>query len=178
VLLNGGPGLGGGRGRGATAAQTPGATAPPAAMLAALDKMNRRYAPYAPAMQPVPGESTSPPSGPPPDYLAALHAPIAFINGGPKDLAYNSAVSGFEAVQKVIALHAWQDVGHYPATFRQPNGGAFAVAVNAWLDWHLKGDRAASQMFVGPACGLCKDNKWNIQMKNVASDTGQPIRRP
>ena len=36
--------------------------------------------------------------------------------------------------------HAWQDVGHYPATYRQPNGGAFAVAVNAWLDWHLKGD--------------------------------------
>ena len=77
-------------------------------------------------------------------------------------------------MQKVAALHAWQDVGHYPATFRQPNGGAFAVAVNAWLDWHRKGDRAASQGFVGPACGLCKDSKWNVQMKNVASDTGQP----
>jgi hypothetical protein len=100
--------------------------------------------------------------------------PIAFINGGPKDLAYNSAVSGFEAVQKVIALHGWQDVGHYPATFRQPNGGAFAVAVNAWLDWHLKGDRAASKMFVGPDCGLCKDTKWNVQMKNVGSNTEQP----
>ena len=77
-------------------------------------------------------------------------------------------------MQKVAALNAWQDVGHYPATFRQPNGGAFAVAVNAWLDWHHKGDRAASQGFVGPACGLCKDSKWNVQMKNVASDTGQP----
>jgi hypothetical protein len=81
---------------------------------------------------------------------------------------------GVRSRAKVIALHAWQDVGHYPATFRQPNGGAFAVAVNAWLDWHLKGDRAASKMFVGPDCGLCKDTNWNVQMKNVGSNTEQP----
>ena len=67
----------------------------------------------------------------------------------------------------MIALHAWQDVGHYPATYRQPNGGAFAVAVNAWLDWHLKGDQSASKMFLGSNCGLCKDPKWNVQIKNV-----------
>ena len=34
-------------------------------------------------------------------------APIALINGGPKDLAYNGAVSGYESVQQVTALHAW-----------------------------------------------------------------------
>jgi RNA polymerase sigma factor (TIGR02999 family) len=106
--------------------------------------------------------------------VTVRHAPIAFINGGPKDLAYNGAVSGFEAAQKVAALHAWQDVGHYPATFRQPNGGAFAVAVNAWLDWHLKSDRVASKMFVGPDCGLCSGTKWNVQMKNVGSNTEEP----
>ena len=195
VLLNGGPNLGGGRGRGIGPAQTsaaastttppagaataagggaqpapPGereATAPPVNMLAALDKMNRRYAPYAPALQPVTGAASAPAAGERPDYIAALHAPIALINGGPKDLAYNGAVSGYESVQKVIALHAWQDVGHYPATYRQPNGGAFAVAVNAWLDWHLKGDQSASKMFLGSNCGLCKDPKWNVQIKNV-----------
>jgi len=53
-------------------------------------------------------------------------------------------------VQKVAALHAWQDVGHYPATFRQPNGGAFAVAVNAWLDWHLKGGSGGQPDVRGP----------------------------
>ncbi len=199
VLLNGGPNLGGGRGRGAGPAQTPAAasaaptpappagatgatggsaqpaapgesgtaTPPPASMLAALDKMNRRYAPYAPALQPVPGAASPQAGGERPDYIAALHAPIALINGGPKDLAYNGAVSGYESVQKVTALHAWQDVGHYPATYRQPNGGAFAIAVNAWLDWHLKGDQSASKMFLGSNCGLCKDPKWNVQIKNV-----------
>ena len=57
---------------------------------------------------------------------------------------------------------------------RQPNGGSFAVAVNAWLDWHLKGDQAASTMFVGPDCGLCKDTRWNVQMKKDTSDTERP----
>src|SRR5687767_2845260 len=33
---------------------------------------------------------------------------------------------------------AYQDVGHYPATYRQPNDGAFARAVGAWLKWQLK----------------------------------------
>ena len=127
---------------------------PPASMSAALDKMARRYAPYAPALQPVAAPASPQAAAERPDYIAALHAPIAFINGGPKDLAYTGAVSGYESVQKVTALHAWQDVGHYPATYRQPNGGAFAVAVNAWLDWHLKGDQSASRMFVGPNCGL------------------------
>jgi len=28
-------------------------------------------------------------------------------------------------------------------------------------------------MFVGPDCGLCKDTKWNLQMKNVGSNTEQ-----
>ena len=140
-------------------------------MLAALDKMARRYAPYAPALQPVPADASPQPAGERPDYIAALHGSIAFINGGPKDSGYNGAVSGYESVQKVAALHAWQDVGHYPATYRQPNGGAFAVAVSAWLDWQLKGDPSASKAFVGPNCGLCKDAKWNVQIKNPGPDT-------
>jgi hypothetical protein len=29
-------------------------------------------------------------------------------------------------------------------------------------------------MFVGHDCGLCKDTNWNVQMKNVGSNTEQP----
>ena len=79
-------------------------------------------------------------------------------------------MSGFEAVQRVPALLAWQDVGHSPATYRHPNGGAFAVATNAWLDWHLKGDQSASKMFVGVDCGLCKDPKWHVQFKGTHAE--------
>jgi hypothetical protein len=96
-----------------------------------------------------------------------FHAPVAFINGGPSDMAYNGAVAGFEAVQNFPALLAFQDVGHYPATYRQPHGGAFVLAVEAWLDWTPKGDQTASKMFEGSSCGLCKDPKWTVQVKNL-----------
>jgi hypothetical protein len=171
ILLNGGPRIGTSRAPVAEpakpATQAAGAdgntNAPANDMFAALDKMERRYAPYAPVVPRTMG------STPPEDrakYLKDLHGPVALINGGPSDLAYNGAVAGYEAIQNVPALLAWQDVGHYPATFRQPNGGAFAVAVNAWLDWQLKGDQSASEMFVGSSCGLCTDPKWTVKFKD------------
>ncbi len=82
-------------------------------------------------------------------------------------MAYNGAVAGFAEVKNVPALLAFQDVGHYPATYREPNGGAFAVAVNAWLDWTLNRNQTAVKMFAGPNCGLCADSKWHIQIKNM-----------
>jgi hypothetical protein len=57
--------------------------------------------------------------------------------------------------------------GHYPATYRQPHGGAFAVAGVAWLQWQLKGDQQARLMFVGDDCGLCRDSAWTIKRKNL-----------
>ena len=129
-------------------------------MFAALDQMAKRYAPYAPA---TPAGSMMLPASP----EAVFHGPVAYINGGPSDIAYTPALGGYEAVTNVPALFAFQDVGHYPATYRQPNGGAFAVAVVAWLDWQLKGDQSASKMFVGANCGLCSDSKWTVRIKNL-----------
>jgi dienelactone hydrolase len=129
-------------------------------MSAALARMTKRYAPYG-ITPPRNSSAAAQPSQP------SFHGPVAFINGGPSDTAYNRALSGFEEVQNVPALFAFQDVGHYPATYRQPHGGAFAVAVEAWLDWTLKGDKSASRMFVGSSCGLCTDPKWKVQIKNL-----------
>ena len=72
------------------------------------------------------------------EILQKIHHTIAFFNGGPGDIAYASATSSFETVQGVPALLAYQDVGHYPGTYREPNGGAFAKAVSAWLQWQLE----------------------------------------
>jgi len=177
VLLNGGGPMGAARGGaapGAPAANQPpaqgralapgesgNANAPATAPVSIYDKMNDRYAPYAPARPPTPRRAAEP--GPP----ITFHGPVAFIPGGPSDMAFKGAVTGWEAVQNVPALLAYQDVGHYPGTYRQPNGGAYAVAVNAWLDWQLKGDQSASKMFVGASCGLCKDPKWTVKIKNL-----------
>jgi hypothetical protein len=162
VLLNGGGAPG--AARAAAPAATSATTPATATLAAALDRGSRRYAPHAPGVADPAGlMAASAPATP-----VTFHGPVALVNGGPRDLAYKGALAAFEAIENVPALFAFQDVGHYPATYREPNGGAFAVLVNAWLKWHLKGDQSAAKMFVGANCGFCSDSKWQIQMKNVS----------
>ena len=101
------------------------------------------------------------------ERLSELHAPIAYFIGGPSDIAHARAAADFDRINHVPVLLANRNVGHYPATYLEPNGGAFAAAAVAWLSWQLKGDAAASRMFVGDDCGLCRDSAWTIQRKNV-----------
>jgi hypothetical protein len=142
-------------------------------MMAALSNLSKRYAPYAPPDPPFSmggrgttgtGTAAAPAQ---PAAPVKFHGPVAYIPGGPSDMAFNGAVAGFEAQQDVPALLAYQDVGHYPATYREPHGGAYAIAVTAWLDWQLKGDLAASRMIIGTPCGLCKNPKWTVKIKNL-----------
>jgi len=101
------------------------------------------------------------------ERLIELHAPIAYFIGGPSDIAYAPSATDFEQINHVPVLLANRDVGHYPATYRQPHGGAFAAAGVAWLQWQLKGDQQARLMFVGDDCGLCRDSAWTIKRKNL-----------
>ena len=131
---------------------------------------DQRYAPFAPVLMRDPldaGAGRGPARVNAAEALAKIHAPILFITGGDKDTGHRSATQNFEAIDQVPAVHAWQEVGHYPATYREPNGGAFAKAAGTWLKWQLKGDKAASLMFVGPNCGLCTDAKWKIDRKKL-----------
>jgi hypothetical protein len=133
---------------------------------------DQRYAPFAPVLVRAPADPSAPASAPTAqnrgaEILAKIHAPIIFITGGDTDTGHRSATMDFEAIDQVPEVHAWQQVGHYPATYREPNGGAFAQAAGAWLKWQLKGDKKASLMFVGPSCGLCTDPKWTIEKKHI-----------
>jgi len=101
------------------------------------------------------------------ERLSELHGPIAYFIGGPSDVAYSRAAADFERIDHVPVLLANRDVGHYPATYRQEHGGAFAVVGTAWLTWQLKGDAAAARLFVGDDCGLCLDSTWTLQRKNM-----------
>lgn len=101
------------------------------------------------------------------ERLRELHAPIAYFIGGPSDIAHPRAAADFERINQVPVLLANRNVGHYPATYLEPNGGAFAAAAVAWLSWQLKGDARASRLFVGDDCGLCRDSAWTIQRKNL-----------
>jgi hypothetical protein len=137
-------------------AQTP---APPAA--APTD-------PNAPPAPPRPGAGRMP--GMPAvakEQLNKLHAPIAYFVGGKSDIAYNNAADDFARIESVPVVFANRDVGHYPATFLDPRGGAWGEAVSAWLKWQLKGDPSAARMFTGTNCGFCRDPKWSIEKKKI-----------
>jgi hypothetical protein len=72
----------------------------------------------------------------------------------------------FSRIEHVPAVMANLDVGH-GGTFMEPNGGRAASAAVAWLEWQLRGDETAKKWFVGEQCGLCTDEAWTIERKNL-----------
>jgi dienelactone hydrolase len=98
------------------------------------------------------------------DDLAKLHAPVAYVIGGPEDIAYPNAVDDFERIAHVPVMLANLPVGH-GGTFRLADGGDWARIATAWLDWQIKGDAQAARWFVGPGCRLCTTYGWSVQRK-------------
>jgi hypothetical protein len=98
--------------------------------------------------------------------LSKIHAPIAYINGGPADAAYVNAIDDIKHIEGVPLFFGWISVGHF-GTFNHPGGGRFAEVGVAWLKWQLNGDKQAAKMFQGPDCTLCKDPIWHVQKKDM-----------
>jgi len=98
--------------------------------------------------------------------LSKIHAPIAYINGGPADAAYVNALDDIQHIEHVPLFFGWINVGH-GGTYSHPGGGRFADVGVAWLNWRLNGDQQAAKMFEGPDCALCKDPVWHVQKKNM-----------
>ena len=96
---------------------------------------------------------------------AALHAPMAIINGGESDIAYANGNADFEAINNIPIMVANIPVGH-GGTYRQDNGGEMGKMARAWLRWHLLKDEAATGkgMFIGDACGFCS-GEWEMKWK-------------
>lgn len=100
------------------------------------------------------------------DSLNRLHGPVAYIIGGPSDVAYPNAEDDFARISKVPVFKANLDVGH-GGTYRQPGGGWFGAVAVAWLDYQLKGSTEAASWFVGPDCRLCTDPLWTVEKKGM-----------
>lgn len=98
------------------------------------------------------------------DDLKRLHTPVAYILGGPDDIAFPNGSDDFARIDHVPVMLANLPVGH-GGTFRLANGGDWARVGVAWLDWQLKGDRQAARWFVGSDCRLCTSYGWTVQRK-------------
>ena len=100
------------------------------------------------------------------DTLTRLHAPIAYIIGGPTDIAYPNAEDDFSRITAVPVFKANLNVGH-GGTYRQPGGGWFGEVAVRWLDWRLKGSADAARWFTGSDCRLCTEPVWSVQKKGM-----------
>jgi len=99
--------------------------------------------------------------------LLDIHGPVAYINGGPGDIAYSNGKDDFERLNHVPAFFGENGVGHGGTFWSAPNGGEYADVAVAWMSWQLKQDAAASRMFVGPDCGLCTRSNWKVRQKDL-----------
>jgi len=59
------------------------------------------------------------------------------------------------------------DAGHM-GTYMAPNGGKFATAAVAFLEWRFRKNETAQMMFLNSTSpGSLALNKWNVTMKNM-----------
>lgn len=101
------------------------------------------------------------------DSLKTLHAATIYVSGEPSDVAYPNAEDDFTRIEGIPVFRAWREKTGHTGTYREPNGGSFGKVGVTWLQWQLKGDKAAAKMFLGADCGLCTNPEWHVKKKNI-----------
>jgi dienelactone hydrolase len=99
--------------------------------------------------------------------LQKLHGPILYVTGGSNDIASPFALQDFNVIEKVPVVLATNEGAGHGGPLGKENGGDWAPLGVAWLDWQLKGQRAAARMFTGAKCSLCSDPAWKLQKKHL-----------
>ncbi|WP_240624593.1 CocE/NonD family hydrolase [Aurantiacibacter odishensis] len=103
------------------------------------------------------------------DALRNLHTPVAYILGGPTDIAFPNGSDDFARIDHVPVMFANLPVGH-GGTLMLEDGGEWARAGSAWLKWQLRGDQEAAEFFIGEGCVLCSAKDWTVERKQFASE--------
>jgi hypothetical protein len=98
------------------------------------------------------------------DILEKLHTPIIYILGGETDIAYENGMDDYSRINHVPAAVANINKGH-GGTYWEPNGGPAAEVAVSWLEWQLRDNEQAAQMFMGEHCGLCQNQDWEFEKK-------------
>jgi dienelactone hydrolase len=98
--------------------------------------------------------------------LKTLNVPVLYVSGEPADVAFPNAEDDFGRLE-VPVFRAWKEQTGHLGSYREPNGGAYGQVAVAWLQWQLKGDRAAAREFLGAGCGLCTRAGWHVKSKGM-----------
>ena len=100
------------------------------------------------------------------DDLRKIKVPMAYFLGGESDIAFANGRDDVARIDHVPVFLGSLPVGH-GGTLNVANGGDWARAATAWLDWQLKGSRAAARWFAGSDCRLCTTYGWTVTAKNI-----------
>ena len=101
------------------------------------------------------------------EALDRLHGPIAYFHGGPTDIAQPNADDDVSRIIKVPVFLGVLPVGHEGTFWKDENGGVYGEVAGYWLDWQLKGDKAAARWFSGADCLLCMNPQWRVVRRNM-----------
>jgi dienelactone hydrolase len=99
--------------------------------------------------------------------LPALKGPIAYINGGPDDIAYENGLDDFNRLTHIPVFFAENGVGHGGTFWADANGGEYASVAIKWMEWHLNDNEEAAAWFVGNDCRLCNADGWKVRKKRI-----------
>ena len=99
------------------------------------------------------------------EALAKINGPIAYINGGPTDIAHPNALDDLKHITHVPVFFGENGVGHGGTYLFDGHGGDYAKVATAWFSWQLKGDAKAAQWFRGTNCTLCTMPGWSVRKK-------------
>jgi len=97
----------------------------------------------------------------------ALHGPVLLINGGERDPLMGMSHDTFNAITNLPVFYGSRHGAGHTATLYHPGGGEWANVAWNWAEWQLKGDSKAAKMFVGKKCGLCTNQNWDVEKKNL-----------
>ena len=103
--------------------------------------------------------------------LKDLRGPIAYVNGGPTDIAYENGLDDFLRITHQPVFFAENGVGHGGTYLFDERGGEYSQVAVAWMRWQLQDDVASGRWFRGADCVLCTRPGWAVKKKNFYGET-------
>lgn len=99
--------------------------------------------------------------------LKQLHGPVLLINGHERDFMLAASKETYDAIDSLPAFYGARHGAGHTATAYHAGGGEFANVASNWVRWQFKGDKTASEMFVGAKCSLCTSSNWDAEGKRL-----------
>ena len=105
--------------------------------------------------------------------LSELHAPILYVVGGPKDVAFQNAQLDYERIGHVPVCLANHPASGHGGTYYDRYGGDYGRLVLDWLEWQLCGKKEKANVFLkGELEGY---EGWEVKAKNFKQCPGRTL---